>query len=140
MKDILLNEIEAYCEFMNLDYIQDELDMSEETDHLKSLNDLTMSKFMLTNGLDFVLRLQKDYPHTVSSIIRTAFKVDTKMNSNLDKKCRLCHGPVAEEALLWRETHTVTHLHSPIPQSTDQNICYSCYMIEKEIQQVIVIP
>jgi hypothetical protein len=57
------------------------------------------------------------------------------MNNQVDEQCRLCHGPVAQQALLWRETHTVTHLNAPGPQSIDQTVCYSCYMIEKEVQQ-----
>ncbi|KAJ3056025.1 Cytoplasmic tRNA 2-thiolation protein 2 [Rhizophlyctis rosea] len=87
---------------------------------------------------DFITGLQRDFPSTVSTVARTAFKTPTRWNAEGVERCALCNGPIPPDAINWRSRHTVssfststtTSTTSPPPTdatcSTDCGITGSC--------------
>ncbi|KAI9364445.1 hypothetical protein DFJ73DRAFT_417997 [Zopfochytrium polystomum] len=62
----------------------------------------------------FVVNLLKDFPQTIHTVTKTAFKIETTASRDWSAvtKCPLCSGPVEPNALVWRSLHTVSNLPS----------------------------
>ncbi|KAI9328287.1 hypothetical protein BDR26DRAFT_923532 [Obelidium mucronatum] len=67
----------------------------------------------------FVKGLQRDFPHSVSTVSRTAFKIQTGADQDGLDVCLLCSNPIQPRSQNWRASHTTSSLVDIIPGPAD---------------------
>ncbi|KAI9001643.1 hypothetical protein BC832DRAFT_562229 [Gaertneriomyces semiglobifer] len=99
IRDILSKEVAAYNRFERLDCVVTRT-LTTGLPAKASIDRLTE---------EFVLGLQKDFPMTVNTVIRTAGKIVTNADA-AERRCPLCDGPVYPGSHEWGVKHTVSKL------------------------------
>ncbi|KAJ3416052.1 Cytoplasmic tRNA 2-thiolation protein 2 [Chytridiales sp. JEL 0842] len=117
LRDLMHTEIEKYAEEVRMD-----LPVLKERIHEQ-----------LPSGVPstFVKGLQKDFPQTVHTVTRTAFKIVTgaqKEGKILVPQCALCDAPVRPDSYEWRGIHTLSALPTTTrsAQETSCNTASAC--------------
>ncbi|KAJ3295084.1 Cytoplasmic tRNA 2-thiolation protein 2 [Rhizoclosmatium sp. JEL0117] len=112
----------------------------------------------------FVKGLQKDFPQSVSTVTRTAFKVQTGANAPGLDVCLLCSNPIQPNSQNWRASHTTSRLDDipdiiknedgtvveapkkasevPATGAADLLLCYACQHVGRDVKvkEKLVLP
>lgn len=83
---------------------------------------------------DFIVRLDRDFPSTVSAVARTCGKVVPKRDSSGPPlSCALCERPAQRGVLEWKARTAIRSLHPESAQTLDvqdgaaEELCYTCH-------------
>ncbi|CAJ0636867.1 3401_t:CDS:2, partial [Entrophospora sp. SA101] len=98
MKDMLSKEIGIYNHFLELDIIFTPTLTTMKTSSKASIDKLTE---------DFIVGLEKEYPSTVSTIVRTAAKLNTSNSIDPENRCVICFLPYQKDNKVWQDRITV---------------------------------
>lgn len=79
---------------------------------------------------DFIVGLERDYPSTVSTIVRTSAKLAPKQLSN--SRCSLCQRPAQPDIAEWKGKTSIRSLQPDEHTVLDDNalshaLCYACH-------------
>ncbi|KAJ3354130.1 Cytoplasmic tRNA 2-thiolation protein 2, partial [Kappamyces sp. JEL0680] len=85
---------------------------------------------------DFIIGLQDEFPSTVSTIVKTAFKIPRQYDAEAVEYCAICRGPVDSHD----EFSLVDHSGSRDPLPAHGSLCYACRNIERELDPNAVLP
>ncbi|KAJ3231507.1 Cytoplasmic tRNA 2-thiolation protein 2 [Chytriomyces hyalinus] len=127
-------------------------------------NNMNVSKMTIQDlAKSFVSGLQRDFPQSVSTVTRTAFKIETGSSVAGLQTCLLCSSPIQPNSQKWRKSHTVSALSEvvlpedpvkPVTQSgttscetpnahiADDLLCYSCQHVSRDVsnRKAFVVP
>ncbi|CAL1716186.1 unnamed protein product [Somion occarium] len=81
---------------------------------------------------DFIVGLEKDYPSTVSTIVRTCGKLAPK--GDVAAQCLLCARPIQQGVQAWKARISIRSLNAsdtkvtaPLLESLRPHLCYTCH-------------
>ncbi|KAJ3222006.1 hypothetical protein HDU81_010203 [Chytriomyces hyalinus] len=127
-------------------------------------NNMNVSKMTIQElAKSFVSGLQKDFPQSVSTVTRTAFKIETGSSVAGLQTCLLCSSPIQPNSQKWRKSHTVSSLSevvlpedavkpvtpseskscgAPTAHKADDLFCYSCQHVSRDVanRKAFVVP
>ncbi|CAJ0847331.1 10956_t:CDS:2 [Entrophospora sp. SA101] len=143
MKDMLSKEIGIYNHFLELDIIFTPTLTTMKTSSKASIDKLTE---------DFIVGLEKEYPSTVSTIVRTAAKLNTSNSIDPENRCVICFFSTSNGFCCSKDVDksSFSSCCSNINtnnSSTDLNvvdindlICYSCRVNLRDVNKSITLP
>ncbi|OZJ02183.1 hypothetical protein BZG36_04321 [Bifiguratus adelaidae] len=124
LKDMLAKEIAIY------DHSQGLLNSLVPATNFSTMAPPTASIDRATE--EFIVGLDRDFPSTVSTIVRTASKLKLASSMNGQSRCALCHMPIQSGSKDWKQRITVqstqcTRDSAPGTLTVPENIlCYAC--------------
>ncbi|TPX67705.1 hypothetical protein SpCBS45565_g03593 [Spizellomyces sp. 'palustris'] len=107
LRDVLSKEVAVYNQYTDLDAVV----MPALTTAMPAKSSIDR----LTE--EFVVGLQRDFPMTVNTVVRTAAKVKSEHRAKTVMKCPMCGGPIQDGTNDWRSGHTVSQVLSDAPSS-----------------------
>ncbi|KIJ51559.1 hypothetical protein M422DRAFT_26963 [Sphaerobolus stellatus SS14] len=123
LREVSMKECAAYLHWKGLEVVGNERAVKERVNVKGSIGSLTK---------DFIYGLERDYPSTVSAIVRTCNKL---VSNSTGEKCAFCQRPAQPGVKEWKERISIrsfaTDSATP-PAETDgptltPHLCYACH-------------
>ncbi|KAF8591138.1 hypothetical protein K439DRAFT_1650935 [Ramaria rubella] len=133
LREVSMKECAAYMRWRDLEVFGNQRILSAQTNNKKTIVGLTK---------DFIFGLERDYPSTVSAIVRTCDKL---VSNTIGEKCILCERPAQPGIQEWKESISIRSLNQvetetskPATEETNNvehppgdtltsGLCYACH-------------